>query len=141
MTLLVAFISGIIFALGLGISGMTQPQKIVGFLDIFGNWDPALAFVMIGAIAVHSLAYLTLKPEKGPLLKATYSIPQKSKITKSLIVGSLLFGVGWGLSGFCPGPGVVSLFSGNLASLNFVVFMIMGMFVYRRTFSSDKVDG
>ncbi len=141
MSLFVSFISGIIFALGLGISGMTQPQKIVGFLDIFGDWDPALAFVMVGAIAVHSVAYLTLKPEKGPALKESYSIPDKSRITKSLVIGSLLFGIGWGLSGFCPGPGVVSLFSGNAASVNFVVSMIIGMFIYRKTFSSDKVDG
>lgn len=141
MSLFVSFISGIVFALGLGISGMTQPQKIVGFLDLFGDWDPALAFVMVGAIAVHSVAYLTLKPEKGPALKEGYSIPDKSQITKSLVIGSLLFGIGWGLSGFCPGPGVVSLFSGNTASVNFVVSMIIGMFIYRKTFSSDKVDG
>ncbi len=141
MSLIVSFLSGIIFALGLGISGMTQPQKIVGFLDLFGNWDPALAFVMVGAIAVHSVAYLTLKPEKGPALKGSYSIPKKSQITKSLVTGSLLFGIGWGLSGFCPGPGVVSLFSGNMASVNFVVSMVIGMFIYRKTFSSDKVDG
>lgn len=128
---LISFLSGVIFAIGLGISGMTQPQKVVGFLDIFGNWDPSLMFVMIGAIAVHSISYLTLKREKKPKFDLEYSIPTKTEITKSLILGSFIFGIGWGISGFCPGPGIVSLFSGNLASLYFVVSMTVGILIYR----------
>ena len=128
---LVSFISGIIFAIGLGISGMTQPQKVIGFLDIFGDWDPSLMFVMIGAIIVHSISYFTLKKTQKPKLDSKYYIPTDTKINKSLIVGSLLFGLGWGISGFCPGPGIVSLFSGYTASIYFVISMIGGMFLYR----------
>lgn len=130
---LISFLSGLVFALGLGISGMTQPQKIVGFLDVFGSWDPSLLFVMIGAIGIHSLAYLTL-PKK-------FSIPGTQQITKKLVIGSFLFGVGWGISGFCPGPGVVSLFSGNGSSVIFVLSMLIGMFFYRLLFSVKREDG
>ena len=139
MALIVSLLSGIIFAIGLGISGMTQPQKIVGFLDLFGDWDPTLLFVMVGAIGVHSLAYLTRKKDKGPQFTSEYSIPESQTITKSLIIGSALFGMGWGISGYCPGPGVVSLFSGHLASLNFVISMIVGMFIFRLVGRNKKV--
>ena len=135
MKLITSFISGLIFAFGLGISGMTQPQKIVQFLDLFGNWDPTLLFVMIGAIAVHSTAYLTLKSERKPLFAKKYTLPQRASITKQLILGSFIFGVGWGISGFCPGPALVSIPSGNLDNTVFVITMALGMIIYRFFFS------
>jgi len=141
MAHLVSLLAGGLFAVGLGVSGMTQPQKIVGFLDLFGAWDPALIFVMVGAIAVHSLSYLTLNQNKKPLFAGGFSIPPKGTITKPLIIGSFLFGGGWGLSGFCPGPGVVSLFSGNVASVNFVASMVVGMLVFRFFKNEKREDG
>lgn len=140
MKVLISLLSGFIFAIGLGLSGMTQPQKIVGFLDLFGNWDPTLIFVMVGAIAVHSISYLTLSRSKKPIFALSYSIPKKNDLTKGLIIGSFLFGIGWGLSGFCPGPGIVSLFSGDQSSLFFVGFMIIGMFCNRLVSNFKRVN-
>ncbi len=137
----VIFIAGVLFAVGLGVSGMTQPHKIIGFLDLLGSWDPSLLFVMVGAVAIHSIAYITLNKQKGPVFESSYSLPNSEKISKKLIIGSLLFGVGWGLSGFCPGPGVVSLFSGNIASISFVISMLIGMFAFRQMGKGEKADG
>lgn len=94
---LASFIVGLIFALGLGVSGMTQPQKVVGFLDLFGQWDPSLIFVMIGAIAVHFLTYRLIRKRNTPLLDTQWHVPTKRELTPSLMIGSVLFGVGWGL--------------------------------------------
>jgi len=127
MSLFVAFFSGLIFSLGLGISGMTQPQKVQAFLDIFGNWNPALALVMVGAIGVHLIFYRwTLKKEK-PLLSKSFEIPKSQEINKRLIFGAAIFGIGWGLAGFCPGPAIASLASLNYEVFLFVIFMIIGM--------------
>lgn len=127
---LVSFISGLIFSIGLGLSGMLQPTKIVGFLDLFGNWDPSLIFVMAGAIIVHALAYFFIKKKESPLLSPKFFLPSKTKIDRQLLLGAGLFGIGWGISGFCPGPGLVSLASGELASLIFVASMLIGMFAF-----------
>jgi uncharacterized protein len=129
--LFVTFIVGFIFALGLGLAGMTQPQKVIGFLDIFGNWDPSLIFVMIGAIAVHFLTFKIITKRKSPLLASQWQIPNKRDITKPLVFGSFLFGIGWGLGGFCPGPAVTSLASFNLRAVVFVVSMLVGMALFR----------
>lgn len=131
-TLMVSFFVGFLFAIGLGISGMTQPEKVIGFLDIFGNWDPSLMFVMIGAIGVHLFAYLfIIKKKSTPILSAEWHLPKHSKITKSLVIGSLLFGFGWGLAGYCPGPSIVSAVTLNEGVLVFVLSMIFGMVLYR----------
>ena len=128
---LAAFGAGILFALGLGISGMARPEKVIGFLNITGDWDPSLAFVMVGAIAVHTLFYqLWLKQKSKPLLAASFSIPTNKKIDSRLVIGSSLFGIGWGLSGFCPGPALLSTMSLNRTSLIFVLAMIAGMVLY-----------
>ena len=87
------------FSLGLGISGMTQPQKVSGFLDVFGSWDPALMFVMIGAISVHAVAYRIIRQRPHPLFTLTWQIPEKTQISKNLILGSVLFGIGWVIAG------------------------------------------
>lgn len=128
---LAALIVGIVFALGLGLSGMTQPQKVIGFLDLFGNWDPSLIFVMIGAIAVHFLTYKLIRKRASPLLSADWHVPTKKEITPSLLIGSLLFGVGWALAGFCPGPAVTSLASFGAKPALFVISMLVGMYAFR----------
>lgn len=128
---LAALLVGFVFALGLGISGMTQPQKVVGFLDVFGAWDPSLIFVMAGAIIVHFITYKVIRKRSSPLLSAQWHVPTKKDITPALVTGSLLFGVGWGLAGFCPGPAMTSLASFELKPLVFVLSMFVGMFLFR----------
>lgn len=127
---LASFIVGLIFALGLGVSGMTQPQKVVGFLDLFGQWDPSLIFVMIGAIAVHFLTYRLIRKRNTPLLDTQWHVPTKRELTPSLMIGSVLFGVGWGLGGFCPGPAVTALASFEGRPLVFVISMLVGMYAF-----------
>jgi uncharacterized protein len=125
------FLFGVIFALGLGISGMTQPQKIVGFLDIFGNWDPSLAWVMIGAILVHSISYRLIVKRKSPLMEAAFSIPQKTDLEPNLIIGAVLFGIGWSLAGYCPGPAITSVVTLSGNTILFVAAMIGGMAIFK----------
>lgn len=128
---LAALAVGYIFALGLGLSGMTQPQKVVGFLDLFGNWDPSLIFVMVGAIAVHFVSYRLIRSRPSPLFSAQWHVPTKKEVTKPLLLGSFLFGVGWALAGFCPGPAVTSLASFELRPLVFVISMLVGMAIFK----------
>ena len=128
---IIAFLVGIIFAVGLGISGMTQPSKVVGFLDIAGDWDPSLAFVMIGAIGIHALSYLLVKKRETPLLATQFSIPTNQNIDPRLIGGAILFGTGWGLGGFCPGPALVSLVSLQSQVLLFCGGMLIGFIGFR----------
>jgi uncharacterized membrane protein YedE/YeeE len=128
---LAALVVGFVFAIGLGISGMTQPQKVVGFLDLFGNWDPSLIFVMVGGIIVHFLTYKLIRKRKSPLLSTAWHVPTKKEITPALVIGSVLFGIGWGLGGFCPGPAVTSLASFESKPLIFVLSMLVGMFLFR----------
>lgn len=127
----IVFVSGFIFALGLGLSGMTQPHKVIGFLSLFKNWDPTLIFVMIGALIVHFFAYRFIKNKKSPLLDTQWHIPTKKEITPSLIIGSILFGIGWGIAGYCPGPAIVSLASFQFEPLFFFIFLILGMLLFQ----------
>lgn len=129
---LVSFASGLLFALGLGVAGMTQPKKVMDFLDFTGGWDPSLMLVMVGAIGVNALAYhLVAKKRSAPLLGGPWHLPHKSDLDRSLLLGSALFGVGWGLGGYCPGPGVVStLGTGWLQAAVFVATMLVGMAAY-----------
>lgn len=122
---------GIFFSLGLGLSGMTQPQKILGFLDLFGQWDPTLAFVMLGALLVHSVLYKIIRKKSSPLLSPVWHVPQKNEITQSLLLGSFIFGAGWALAGYCPGPAVTSLASFQTRPALFVISMLVGMFVFK----------
>nr|BFD67688.1 YeeE/YedE thiosulfate transporter family protein [Bdellovibrio sp. HAGR004] len=126
-----ALVVGFVFAIGLGVSGMTQPQKVVGFLDLFGNWDPSLVFVMMGAIAVHFVTYLLIRRRSTPLLDTKWHVPTKTELTPALMVGAVLFGAGWGLAGFCPGPAVTSLASFEPRVFYFVISMLVGMYLFR----------
>jgi hypothetical protein len=123
--------AGLLFAVGLAVSGMTQPAKVVGFLDFLGAWDPSLAFVMLGAIVVYMGAYrgVVLKV-KRPLFADRFSIPTRSDIDFPLVAGSAIFGVGWGLSGFCPGPALVSFGAGASSALWFVPAVLAGMVLF-----------
>ena len=127
-----SFLVGIIFAFGLALAGMTQPEKIIGFLDILsGAWDPTLGFVMMGAIPVHLISHRLLKGRPSPLFDTEFHLPKKTEINKSLVIGGALFGMGWGLGGYCPGPGLASIASLNSDVLIFVVSMTAGMMLFR----------
>ena len=126
---LISFVCGIIFAIGLGISGMTDPNKVLGFLTISPSWDPSLAMVMVGAIAVHASLYLLFRKREAPVLDENFSNPAATNITPQLIGGSLLFGVGWGMGGFCPGPAVVALVSLSTDVGVFLCAMFCGFFL------------
>lgn len=131
-----AFFCGILFSIGLGISGMTQPHKVIGFLDILGEWDPSLAFVMGGAVISYLLLQLLIQSRfSKPMLGETFQIPTRMDLDRSLILGALLFGIGWGLGGYCPGPAITSLGSGSVNSVLFVVAMAMGMLLADRVIS------
>lgn len=136
---LVAFLSGLVFAAGLCVSGMTRPSKVLAFLDVTGNWDPSLAFVMIGAIGVAALAFRLSRRRPAPLYNQQFQLPDaRRRIGLSLVAGAALFGVGWGLSGLCPGPAVVSLASGQSSALVFVGAMAVGMVVHWLLFEKAK---
>jgi uncharacterized membrane protein YedE/YeeE len=124
------FLAGVLFAGGLVISGMTQPSKVIGFLDFGGNWDPSLAFVMLGAISVHALAYRVMAKRKAPILAPTFQIPTRRDIDVRLILGAVLFGVGWGLAGYCPGPAVSSIVAGDPSTLTFFGSLLSTLVVY-----------
>jgi uncharacterized membrane protein YedE/YeeE len=126
----IAFVAALIFGLGLIISGMSDPAKVLGFLDLAGNWDPSLAFVMLGAIAVAAPAFALARKRGRTLDGQPLSLPATRNIDRRLIGGSLLFGIGWGLAGICPGPALVLLGQGNARGLLFVVSMLAGMFVF-----------
>ena len=121
------FFVGLLFGLGLILSGMTDPSKVIGFLDIFGLWDPSLALVMGGAIAVGFFAFALAKKRDVNFLGGALHLPTSSQIDKPLVIGAVLFGAGWGVAGFCPGPALVSLASGQIKAAAFVVFMLAGM--------------
>ena len=121
------FLVGLLFGLGLILSGMTDPSKVIGFLDIFGLWDPSLALVMGGAIAVGFFAFALAKKRDVNFLGGALHLPTSSQIDKPLVIGAVLFGAGWGVAGFCPGPALVSFVSGQIKAAAFVVFMLAGM--------------
>lgn len=122
-----AALSGLLFALGLGISGMTRPDKVLGFLDPLQGWDPSLALVMVGAIGVHLALYRWIVQRPSPLLAERFGIPTRRDINPRLVGGSALFGVGWAIGGYCPGPGIVATTSGAAGPLYFVGGMVLGM--------------
>ena len=138
LRMVVALFSGALFGLGLAVSGMANPQKVIGFLDVSGDWDPTLALVMGGALLVALPAFRWIFGRRRPVLAENFEIPTKKEIDARLVGGSALFGVGWGLSGFCPGPAVVALVpalaAGILPVFAFVCAMIAGMVIYQWIF-------
>ena len=124
-----SLLSGLIFGFGLTLSSMTNPAKVIGFLDITGNWDPSLMFVMIGAIVICAPVFYILRNNNKPLFALRFEIPKIRKIDKQLIFGSTLFGIGWGAVGFCPGPAISSLALLNPLSILFVISMVVGFYL------------
>ena len=122
--------AGLLFGAGLLVSGMAQPAKVVGFLDVLGDWDPSLAFVMLGAIAVHFLAYRLVPKLERPLLGERFGIPTRRDIDHRLLIGAALFGAGWGLAGYCPGPALTTVASGASTTLLFTGAMLVGMWAH-----------
>ena len=125
-----AFVAGLIFGIGLIVSGMTDPSKVIGFLDLAGRWDPSLAFVMVGAIVVGMAGYAMARKRTVSFLGGAMHLPAARQIDLRLVLGSLAFGTGWGLAGFCPGPAIVSLGAGQDKAVVFVIAMLAGMALY-----------
>ena len=130
MVTLASVLAGLVFGLGLIVSGMANPAKVLGFLDLTGPWDPSLAFVMAGAIAVGAVAFAVANMRTASLLGVTMQLPSGQRLDRRLMVGSALFGVGWGVAGFCPGPALVALGMGEGKALVFVIAMRVGMGVF-----------
>jgi len=130
MTIFASWVAGVIFGLGLIVSGMADPAKVLGFLDLAGAWDPSLAFVMAGAISVAAVAFAMARKRTVSFLGAAMNLPKTRRIDRRLVAGSLMFGIGWGVAGFCPGPGLVALGMGEIKALVFVVAMLAGMGLY-----------
>lgn len=130
MVVLASLLAGLVFGLGLIVSGMANPAKVFGFVDLAGTWDPSLAFVMGDAIAVGVVAFAVTGRHTTSLLGAEMRLPSARHIDRRLVAGSVLFGIGWGIAGFCPGPGLVSLGMGKVKALVFVVAMLAGMGVF-----------
>ena len=131
MSKIISLVSGIIFGVGLVISEMINPEKVLGFLDLFGNWDPSLAFVMIGALIVSSPLFHIIKNKKKPLFAEKFNYSNNKEVNNRLIIGSALFGVGWGLGGLCPGPAISSIALININSITFVFAMFFGFYLVK----------
>ena len=127
-----ALIAGILFGIGMAVSGMTNTAKVQGFLDVFGAWDPTLAFVMGGGLAVASLGYRLVFRRSAPLFAETFSLPARTDIDTRLLLGAAIFGIGWGLVGYCPGPALAGLTYGYPQTLAFVPAMIVGLLLAHR---------
>jgi len=142
MRLLIIFLSGLLFGLGLIVSGMINPGKVIGFLDVFGQWDPSLAFVMAGAVAVTFVGFRFILKQNSPRFAATFSLPTRTDIDTPLVIGPILFGLGWGLVGLCPGPALVALTATPKTIWLFFVSMLAGIYAvkhYRqRTLSVNR---
>ena len=134
MNYLFSYISALLFGLGLGISGMTDPSKVIGFLNIFGSWQPDLIFVMVGAIAFHSITFKMITKRQTPLFNTSFSLPTKKQIDGKLVLGSLFFGIGWGLAGYCPGPVIASLVTLSDSIFTFIGAMLTGMAFFHYIF-------
>ena len=130
MKVLIALVAGLLFGMGLILSGMTDPSKVLGFLDLTGNWDPSLAFVMGGALLVGSLAFPLAAKRAESILGDPMRLPTATQIDRRLVLGGLTFGAGWGLAGYCPGPALASLVQGGVKPLLFFIAMLAGMALF-----------
>lgn len=137
LELALSLLSGILFAFGLALSGMVNPAKVLNFLDVTGNWDPTLAFVMGGALLVTIPAFRFVLKRPRPLFTAKFYLPTRQDIDTRLVVGAAVFGVGWGLAGLCPGPALTAVTTGLLPVLGFVVAMTAGILLHRLLFEKN----
>lgn len=129
--IIVALFAGTLFGLGLTVSQMINPEKVLSFLDFFGDWDPSLALVMLGAVGVSAVAFRVALKQPRPILAKAFQVPSRSDVDGRLIAGGVIFGLGWGLVGWCPGPAIASLALVQFESFIFVAAMIAGMLLYR----------
>ena len=132
-----AFVSGSLFGIGLLISGMTDPRKVIGWLDIFGAWDPTLAFVLGGAVGVMAVAWSIAGRRAAPVMGGKFPAPTEPRLGRNLVLGSVLFGMGWGLSGLCPGPAMASILWTGWGGAAFLAAMALGMFAAPRFGRND----
>lgn len=129
--LLISLVSGILFGVGLAVAQMTNPLKVLNFLDVFGDWDPSLAFVMGGAVVITVILFTLVLKQVKPFYADRFNLPRLTKVDARLITGAALFGIGWGLTGYCPGPAIATLFSGNQETWLFVPAMLAGGWLHR----------
>jgi uncharacterized protein len=130
MYIFASWLAGLVFGLGLIVSGMANPAKVLGFLDLAGDWDPSLMFVMVGAIAVGAVGFLVARRRTVSLIGAQMKLPGAGRVDRRLVAGSILFGIGWGIAGFCPGPALVALGMAEWKALVFVAAMLAGMGIF-----------
>lgn len=136
--ILIALLSGILFGAGLALSQMTNPNKVINFLDIAGNWDPSLVFVMVGALAITTLCFRKILKRSAPLFDKQFYLSSKSAIDKPLIIGAAIFGIGWGISGYCPGPSIAGLGLGNFEAVVMIGSIYLGFVAHRLYASMGK---
>lgn len=127
-----SFVSGLIFGFGLSLGGMTKPERVISFLDVTGNWNPSLMFVMFGALVIYASLYQVAKRMKKPFLASNFTMPNRTVVDRPLVFGAVLFGAGWGLVGYCPAPAITSLPSLKLAPALFVTSLLLGMWLFQR---------
>ncbi|NPT46385.1 YeeE/YedE family protein [Paraburkholderia sp. 1N] len=132
---LVSLISGLLFGVGLALSGMTRPLKVLGFLDVAGKWDPSLILVLGGAVTVATVAFHFILRRKAPLLAPSFDLPTTKGVDRRLIAGAMIFGVGWGIAGYCPGPAIALFAAPDTEALYFLPAMVAGWWLYRLTTS------
>ncbi|MBZ9791058.1 YeeE/YedE family protein [Rhizobium sp. 3T7] len=135
---IVALLCGTVFGIGLSMSGMLNPERVQNFLDITGHWDPSLAFVLGGAVTVAFVGVSIARRMRRPVYEKEFFLPTSRQIDERLIIGSTIFGIGWGLGGFCPGPAIASLSVGLMPSFVFVSFMVIGMVLHDRLFAGKR---
>lgn len=138
--LLSQYLIGVFFGWGLIISGMTNPSKILGFLDLAGQWDPSLLFVMLGAVMIGLCGFYIASKRTEAFFGGALHVPKRKDITRPLVIGSFIFGVGWGIAGFCPGPAIVALGAGYLQAFVFLIAMLAGMEICDRLFTAHKLS-
>ncbi|MDP4529517.1 YeeE/YedE family protein [Alkalimonas delamerensis] len=132
MQLIIAFVAGLLMSIGIAVSMMIDPAKVLAFLDLSGNWDPSLALVMAAALAVYSVGFRLVRGKPAPLLAEKFQLPTATKLDKPILIGAAVFGLGWGLVGYCPGPALAALSSGSFATLSFVLAMVVGWYLARK---------
>ncbi|SNY96654.1 DUF6691 family protein [Halomonas sp. hl-4] len=132
LTLVSSYVAGLLFSLGLAVSGMTDPARVVGFLDVAGDWDPTLMFVLGGAVITTFIGYRVVLKQPAPMLDGRFQLPSKQTLDARLLGGAALFGVGWGLSGYCPGPAIASLGGATLPLVAMLATMVLGWVIARR---------